>query len=465
MTVSTPVFGSTSAPLNLTTQPAAASALLATPLTAAPVAPASGSSLLFVDSQVSDYQQLVAGVAAGTEVYVLDGAQDAIGQITNALMGRSGIESLQIVSHGKSGGLQLGESWLDLQSLPSYVGQLKSWGAALSESADLLLYGCNVGQNAEGRAFVNLLAQATGADVAASDDLTGSATLGGNWDLEVRLGAIESSLAIYSDVLEKFQGILPIAVTQANSTTLLNTLLGTATGLSNFTTSVTGDAAAFGTFSTAPFDFTSGIVLSTGAVSRLSPGGTGVDDFTPNGVSGDAAQFNISFDADGADRTLFFKFVFASSENAGSTFSDPFQLLLNGVNLAKLSDGKAVNVTNVTSTHPDYVINSGTNLTAKWYTKSLVFSGQLLKNAQNTLSIQIADTGDGIIPSSVFIQGDSLGTVPPPQNPIISLPTTTSLVYKENDLAIQLDSSATVLDSDSANFDTGTLTVTRCSSF
>jgi hypothetical protein len=76
--------------------------------------------------------------------------------------------------------------------LPSQVAQLKAWGAALSADADILLYGCNVGADAAGKAFVNLLAQATGADVAASDDLTGNAALGGDWDLEVKTGAIES---------------------------------------------------------------------------------------------------------------------------------------------------------------------------------------------------------------------------------------------------------------------------------
>jgi hypothetical protein len=151
-------------------------------------------SLLFIDSGIADVQTLVNG-ASGAEVHLLRSGEDAIAQITQTLMGRSGIESLQIVSHGRSGALQLGETWLDSQSLPGYVGALKSWGAALSASADILLYGCNLAQGAAGQGFVNLLAQATGADVAASDDLTGSAALGGDWDLEYATGAIETTLA------------------------------------------------------------------------------------------------------------------------------------------------------------------------------------------------------------------------------------------------------------------------------
>jgi hypothetical protein len=167
-------------------------------------------SLLFIDADVADADQIAQGAAPETEVVRLKGGQDAIEQITQVLQGKIGIESLQIISHGRSGGIRLGESWLDLQTLPGYVNQLKSWGQALSEDADILLYGCNVGQNATGQAFVNLLAQATGADVAASEDVTGNTALGGNWDLEVTQGMINTTLALSADAIAKYQHILPI---------------------------------------------------------------------------------------------------------------------------------------------------------------------------------------------------------------------------------------------------------------
>jgi Domain of unknown function (DUF4347) len=64
-------------------------------------------SLLFVDSGVGDYQQIVASAESGTEVHLLDGRRDAIGQITDVLRGRSGISALHILSHGANGSLQL----------------------------------------------------------------------------------------------------------------------------------------------------------------------------------------------------------------------------------------------------------------------------------------------------------------------------------------------------------------------
>jgi hypothetical protein len=62
-------------------------------------------SMLFVDGGVGDYQQIVASAEAGTEVHLLDGGRDAIGQITDVLGGRSGISALHILSHGANGEL------------------------------------------------------------------------------------------------------------------------------------------------------------------------------------------------------------------------------------------------------------------------------------------------------------------------------------------------------------------------
>lgn len=43
------------------------------------------------------------------------------------------------------------------------------------------------------RQFIDHLALFTGADVAASDDLTGNAALGGDWELEAAAGTIETA--------------------------------------------------------------------------------------------------------------------------------------------------------------------------------------------------------------------------------------------------------------------------------
>ena len=194
-------FASTS-PLNPSFSLAAASSSiglgdqgnLLTPLqTRSGVSPwvSAATSLVFVDRGVQDYQSLVQGLGAQTEVYVLDPTQDAITQITNELLKHSGIESVHILSHGAAGELRLGSQWLGADQLLSHTAQLKSWSQALATGADVLLYGCDVAEGSIGQAFVQELSQLAHADVAASNNITGA---GGDWTLEVSTGQISAKL-------------------------------------------------------------------------------------------------------------------------------------------------------------------------------------------------------------------------------------------------------------------------------
>ena len=104
----------------------------------------SPSAIAFIDTQVENYQSLVAGVKPGTEVVVLEGNKDAIDQITQILALRTNIDSIHIVSHGAPGSLQLGDGSLSLDNLEAYSEKLQQWRSALSVDADILIYGCNV---------------------------------------------------------------------------------------------------------------------------------------------------------------------------------------------------------------------------------------------------------------------------------------------------------------------------------
>ena len=92
--------------------------------------------------------------------------------------------------------MQLGNATLDFESLVKRAASIKSWGNALTETGDILFYGCDLAASAEGKSLLDALSRLTGADVAASEDPTGSAAEGGDWDLEFRTGAIEAQLAV-----------------------------------------------------------------------------------------------------------------------------------------------------------------------------------------------------------------------------------------------------------------------------
>ena len=167
------------------------------------------SSLVVVDSTVPELDQLIAGLG-DRHVLVLDSSRDGIAQITEAIASHNtsqngSLDSLHIISHGSEGNLTLGSGALNAGSLAQYRDALTQWGNALSSEGDILLYGCDVAGSPGGASFVAQLSQLTGADVAASDDLTGA---GGDWDLEVSTGGIESAIALDANAQANYQGTL-----------------------------------------------------------------------------------------------------------------------------------------------------------------------------------------------------------------------------------------------------------------
>jgi len=165
--------------------------------------PASKSaSLLFIDRSVRDYQTLIDAANPDIELHLLNANQDAIAQITQVLSGRSNIASLHIVSHGEVGQVEFGNSVLNASTISTYSAQLQSWSTALTQNADILLYGCDIAQGETGQALVQMLSQLTRADVAASTDVTGKA---GNWTLEFHQGAIAATLPFNANALSAYQ--------------------------------------------------------------------------------------------------------------------------------------------------------------------------------------------------------------------------------------------------------------------
>ena len=154
----------------------------------------SGNEIVFVDSSIWDHDSLPQGLTdAAAEVVVLDANHDGIQQMADYLNGRSGISAIHLLSHGDVGEVSpVGNAYLNTENLANYSTQLATIGQALTADGDFLLWGCAVA-GLEGVNFIQSVADATGADVAASDDLTGSPTLGGDWILESSTGPIEAS--------------------------------------------------------------------------------------------------------------------------------------------------------------------------------------------------------------------------------------------------------------------------------
>ncbi|WP_374245141.1 DUF4347 domain-containing protein, partial [Zoogloea sp.] len=186
-----------------------------------------GAELVFVDARVPDLQRLLDDLSAQQqagrpiEAVVVGDDEDGIAAIGQALAGRSDVAAVHVIGHGSSGVAQIGASALDEASIFRRAGEIAAWGDAFAADGDLLLYGCDVGEGDAGQSLVTTLSQLTGADVAASDDPTGSALLGGDWALEVQSGAVEALPFASASLQAEWGGVL--ALTAQGSETLVNT--------------------------------------------------------------------------------------------------------------------------------------------------------------------------------------------------------------------------------------------------
>ncbi|MGG6284259.1 DUF4347 domain-containing protein [Leptolyngbya sp. AN03gr2] len=156
-------------------------------------------SLVIVDGAFATDEQLLKAINSDQEVIILDPSQNGIDQISSILTQYQSLEALHIISHGNAGLLQLGSTELNLETLDRYSAQLTSWQNALAPDADVLLYACNAALGSQGSLFIQRLSQIIGADIAASDDLTGSSN--GDWTLEVSTGDIAAKLAIDANAI------------------------------------------------------------------------------------------------------------------------------------------------------------------------------------------------------------------------------------------------------------------------
>ncbi len=156
--------------------------------------------VVVIDSRISDFSTLLKGLAneqinainSGNkfDILVLSPLEDGITKITSFLSTQSDVTSLHLISHGQDGMLLLGNQWLDATTLRSRSMDFSAWGNALTNDADVFLYGCDFAASEAGKNTVKALAQLTNADVAASTDITSSDPVHGNWKLELRTGEV-----------------------------------------------------------------------------------------------------------------------------------------------------------------------------------------------------------------------------------------------------------------------------------
>jgi VCBS repeat-containing protein len=187
--------------------------------------------LVVIDTSITDWQAVADAANPNSQLLLLNAEQDGLSQIANAMVGGN-YKSVHIVSHGDDGKLKLGTRSVTAANIDQYSADLERIGQSLTESGDIVLYGCEIGKGAAGASFLQALARATNADVAASTNNTGGTTQGNDWALESQTGSIESlaalntaSLSSYSGVLAAYDVALTIVETSDDNTDPANIVL------------------------------------------------------------------------------------------------------------------------------------------------------------------------------------------------------------------------------------------------
>lgn len=232
--------------------------------------------------------------------------------------------------------------------------------------------------------------------------------------------------------------------TSTDGNLLANTILGSGIAISNVTYS--GAANASGTFTggaASGIGINSGIIMTSGNA-NLAPGPNNSDSAgLSNGAGGDAdlaglipgySIYNtakLEFDFTSAGGDLFFSYVFASEEYnewTNSSYNDVFGFFLDGTNIALIpgtSTPVSINNVNggkpfgVNASHPELFNNNDLqdggpffDIQYDGFTDVFVSSALNIGAGTHHIKLAIADAGDGVLDSAVFIQAGSFSDKP-----------------------------------------------------
>lgn len=121
--------------------------------------------LVVVDAAIENYQYLLASPFLGKEIHILDIQTDGIAQLKTLLSQFQGLSCIHLICKGGPGRIELGTTHLSENNLWEYADEIRQWREYLSESAEILISGCELAASRVGQAFVSWLCLLTGAAV------------------------------------------------------------------------------------------------------------------------------------------------------------------------------------------------------------------------------------------------------------------------------------------------------------
>ncbi|MEQ5776592.1 DUF4347 domain-containing protein [Thalassospira sp. NFXS8] len=392
-----------------------------------------------IDTTIEGYEKLAAGFSSDVTVITFQ-SDGSLSQIADLLSSYSQLDAVHLVSHGSIGAINLGGTVIGVNDLSAQSDALAEIGTHLTETGDILLYGCDVGSDQRGMAFVDAMASLTGADVAASNDATGAVDQGGDWDLEVSSGGIETAVSLSETARNGFDALLASSETYDG---IDSAGFGIDPGI---TTVDIGDWTYTSSVTT---NFVVGEGSSYTTPSTLNTDGPGTDKVLEiNGpyTSQNTNALTLTVQAkDGSHFTLtsfdfgIFYSTDADREATITVYNGATSLGTFSFKLATSSSGDGIS----------YVAN--TDADSDFSTGNFSFDGRYA----NATSFSIAMAGPG-----TFQMDNLVATAAPTNSAPVATTSGGTTSYTENGSGTVIDSGFTVTDSDSATFASATISVT-----
>ncbi|WP_019614689.1 DUF4347 domain-containing protein, partial [Psychromonas ossibalaenae] len=170
------------------------------------------SELVIIDAAVPDKLMFYQQNKPGTKIVEIQSNEDGLTQLVNILKNHQNLDVLHLVSHASDGVIYLGQTQVTFERLLKQADTLITLDDAMKDGADVLLYGCNLGSGKAGEDLIELIADQAHVNVAASNDLTGAFLLGGNWELEVSTGKINSARLWSKELENQYSHVLATPV-------------------------------------------------------------------------------------------------------------------------------------------------------------------------------------------------------------------------------------------------------------
>ncbi|MCW2846023.1 MAG: uncharacterized protein JWN22_3939, partial [Nocardioides sp.] len=292
---------------------------------APPAAPASRE-IVFIDSRVADQQAFVSAAGDNRLFVTINSNEDGLAVISRVLSEQTGdVSAVHIIGHGRDGEALLGSLLVDAGAVQDHSDMLQGWRSHLTADADILLYGCDIAAGDAGANLIAVLAEKTGADVAASKDSVGVSQAGADWSLETTTGQIEARVlapANYAGGLAVSPEVTPDAWSITNVTRSYfafvrgdtyqdrNTTLDT-------TPTFTGVASGSGTVRIYDRTSTGDVLVGSSATTLVS--GTWAFSVTAGTyAAADGSAGRVTALAEGRHNLVFKQQVTGSTESTGS---------------------------------------------------------------------------------------------------------------------------------------------------